>query len=571
MGADTGFWARCGAGKFGAARTLRAASKALIVMTVLVALGLGPSGVLQAAAASAKGIDVSEFQGTINWSQVATSGITFAYIRAGDGTNVLDSRFQGNWSGARTSNITRGAYWYFEPSMNPAVQADMLLQQLQAVGFLQGDLVPAIDVETTNGLPGATVAANLQTMAGIVGGALGAAPAIYASPAWWDDYVSSSAFTANPLWVANWCGSCAAPAVPAGDWGGHGWAVWQYTSAGSVAGISGRVDLDQGGGPTSFPFYEPFRPAVGPVATAPAPDGTVFLYWQDPTNDHVVEGWYSRGNWNGPADLTVGQFAGAAPTYSAPAVAVTPDDTLDSVYWEGPGDHLYEAWFAGGRWNGPVDLSATLFQGAGTLGSAPTVAVTADGSTQLVFWRGVDGHLYEAWYCAGSWHGPVDWTNSAFGATALLASAPSVTVSPNGSSFVYWAGSDGHLREAWWAGGRWNGPADLTSGPLAGAGALASSPSATSTPNTSSQAVYWRAASGDLVEAWWDGMHWNGPADLTKSQFGGAAPLVSAPAAAVTPDSSQQLVFWQGPNQHLWEAWWASGRWNGPVDFTAGG
>jgi hypothetical protein len=81
--------------------------------------------------------------------------------------------------------------------------------------------------------------------------------------------------------------------------------------------------------------------------------------------------------------------------------------------------------------------------------------------------------------------------------------------------------------------------------------------------------VYWQGAAGHLDEAWWAGARWNGPLDLTSAFFGGADPLTSAPSAAVTPDGGTQLVFWQGPGQSLWEAWY-TGRWNGPVDFSAG-
>lgn len=530
---------------------------------------MGVSSPLRAAAGNLQGIDVSQYQGGISWSQVAASGISFAYIRAGDGASYDDPNFQTNWKGARGAGVIRGAYLYFEPSEDPTAQANLLLKQLSAVGFLQGDLVPAIDVETTNGLPPATVAANLQTTVSVVSRAIGALPAIYTSPQWWDSNVASSALTADPLWVANWCGSCAGPSMPASNWGGHGWAIWQYSDAGSVPGIAGSVDLDQTGGASPFPYYEPFRPYVGAVSTTVTPDGTQLLFWQDPSNDHVVEGWYSGGNWNGPADLTVGQFNGATPAYSAPAIAVTPDDTQQLVFWQGPYDHLFEAWWAGGRWNGPLDLSQQL-AGTPVLANAPTATLTTDGSTQLVFWRGIDNHLYEAWYAGGKWNGPADWT-LVLGAGAQPASAPSVSVTPDGSSqLVFWSGANGDLYEAWWAQARWNGPVDWSSGPLAGA-RLASAPSAAVTPDNSSQLVFWRAANGDLQEAWFAGGRWNGPADWTAGPFAGNAPLTSAPSVTVTNDNTQQLVFWQGANDNLWEAWWAGGRWNGPVDWTLGG
>lgn len=542
-----------------------------ILLALAAAVTAGVSQPHRVAAQVQQGIDVSEYQGSIDWQQVGASGKSFAYIRAGDGSSYDDPDFQSNWNGARAAGITRGAYLFFEPSMDPGAQAGLLEQQLRSVHFVQGDLTPAIDVETTDGEPASTVVANLQTAVSDLGSYLGVLPVIYTSPDWWDNTIGSSAFTKDPLWVADWCGSCSSPSLPASGWGGNGWSAWQYSDAGSVPGIQGSVDLDQGGD-SPLPYWEPFRPQVGALGATVTPDGTQLLFWQEPGNYHLLEGWYSGGDWNGPADLTVGQFGGAAPIYSAPAVAVTPDDTQQLVFWQGWADHLYEAWFAGARWNGPVDLTASAFGGVDPLANAPTVAVTPDGSTELVFWRGVDGHLYEAWYAGGHWNGPADWTAGALGSAAAPASSPSVTVTPDGSSqLVFWQDTNGHLSEAWWAGGRWNGPADWTSDALGGGALLSSSPGVAVTPDGSSQVVFWSDADGHLWEAWWAGGRWNGPADWTAWRFGNQGLLTAAPAVAVTPDGSSQLVFWQGAGENLWEAWWAGGRWNGPSDWTLGG
>jgi hypothetical protein len=59
------------------------------------------------------------------------------------------------------------------------------------------------------------------------------------------------------------------------------------------------------------------------------------------------------------------------------------------------------------------------------------------------------------------------------------------------------------------------------------------------------------------------------PKPIIGSVFRGAGPLTSPPSAAVLPDGSQQLVFWQSAGQTLWEAWF-EGSWNGPADLSAG-
>src|SRR3954466_14515605 len=69
-----------------------------------------------------KGIDVSVYQGTINWTAVKNDGVKYAVIRVSDGLNSIDSKFAANWSGAKTAGIKRGAYQFFRPSQDPIAQ-----------------------------------------------------------------------------------------------------------------------------------------------------------------------------------------------------------------------------------------------------------------------------------------------------------------------------------------------------------------------------------------------------------------------------------------------------------------
>ncbi len=318
---------------------------------------------------------------------------------------------------------------------------------------------------------------------------------------------------------------------------------------------------------TKYPAFKP--KGVGAPSVTVLPDGSQQLvFWKGFAN-HLFEGWYSGGYWHGPLDLT-SVLGPSATLASAPNLAVTPDGNTQTVFWAGTGGHLFEAWWATARWNGPVDLTAAALGPSGVLASSPSVAMTPDGSTQAVFWKGPGAHLYEAWWAGGRWNGPADLTAGAFGGSGLMNSAPSVVVTRDGSSqLVYWAGPAGHLYEAWWAAGRWNGPADIAAAALGSAATLGSAPSVTVTPDGTSQLVFWSAPGGALLEAWWAGGRWNGPANWTSWAFGGLGPLSSGPSATVLPNGSQQLVFWQGPSETLWEAWYA-GRWYGPANLSAG-
>jgi GH25 family lysozyme M1 (1,4-beta-N-acetylmuramidase) len=223
------------------------------LLTVAAAGGLA-SAVTAHASSVEQGLDVSSYQGSINWSQVAGAGYSFAYIRAVEETNAYpDPDFQQNWNGAMANGVKPGAYLFFNASLDPNAEANALIDRLHSVPFARGSLVPVIDVEkegTQNvGVPVATAISNLHTIVNDVQAATGVLPGIYTSPLWWDGYIGSSDFTSDPLWVAHYCSpqgsSC--PLVPANNWGGFGYQAWQYCGGcGSVPGISGGVDLDQG-------------------------------------------------------------------------------------------------------------------------------------------------------------------------------------------------------------------------------------------------------------------------------------------------------------------------------------
>jgi len=299
---------------------------------------------------------------------------------------------------------------------------------------------------------------------------------------------------------------------------------------------------------------------LGTLASAPTATitstGEQVLYWQNSGGDLASAVW--NGAWNGPADLSA-MWANAGLLGSAPAVALTPDGATQLTFWRATNGHLLEAWYTG-RWNGPIDLTAR-WPGAPLLASAPSVAVTPDGRTQLVFWQGTDGHFWEAWY-TGVWNGPVDWT-ARWGGTFTLGSAPSVWVSPDGGQqTVFWRGTEGHLWEAWYA-GSWSGPVDW-SARWAGTPLLASAPSAAVTADGAQQLVYWQDTRGHLQEAWYANS-WNGPSDWSTS-WNTAALLNSAPSVAVSANGDQ-AIFWQGANGHLWETWWGGAR-STPVDWA---
>jgi len=187
-----------------------------------------------------EGIDVSYYQGTIDWGAVAGAGIRFAIVRVSDGTGFDDPQFAANWSGARAAGLYRGVYQFFRPRQDPVAQADIVVAAVGRLG--PGDLPAVCDVEAPMpGVSPAEYARVLRLWVYRVTAGTGRPPIIYTGRYYWDPYVASSAFNTLPLWHAQYTGA-ACPNIN-DRW--SDWAMWQYTSVGRVAGITGNVDRDR--------------------------------------------------------------------------------------------------------------------------------------------------------------------------------------------------------------------------------------------------------------------------------------------------------------------------------------
>ena len=187
-------------------------------------------------ASTVQGIDVSEFQGTINWAAVKSSGHQFAFIRVSDGT-YQDPKFATNWAGAKAAGVLRGAYQFFRASDDPVTIADQFLARMGTLGA--GDLPPTLDVEVTDGQSATTIRTRMEAWLAHVEQKTGRIPFIYVSPGFWPNLGSPNE-SHYRLWVANWGVTC--PNTPTG-W--SSWQMWQKADNGSVSGISGAVDTDE--------------------------------------------------------------------------------------------------------------------------------------------------------------------------------------------------------------------------------------------------------------------------------------------------------------------------------------
>jgi GH25 family lysozyme M1 (1,4-beta-N-acetylmuramidase) len=195
-----------------------------------------------------EGIDVSHWQGTIDWTKVRAAGKKFVFIKASENTSFVDSKYATNRANAKAAGLLVGAYHFAQPGTgaNDAVaEADHFVNTAR---IRSGDLIPILDLEVTNGMGTTALQAWTRSFLTRVYDRTGVRAGIYVSPSFWSGNMGNSSwFAANGykvLWVAHWT-TASGPSVPAGNWGGHGWTFWQYTSSGTVAGISGRVDLNR--------------------------------------------------------------------------------------------------------------------------------------------------------------------------------------------------------------------------------------------------------------------------------------------------------------------------------------
>ncbi|MFD1674409.1 glycoside hydrolase family 25 protein [Alicyclobacillus fodiniaquatilis] len=187
----------------------------------------------------ALGIDVSAYQGNINWEQVAQANISFAFIKATEGSNITDSKFPTNFPAAKAAGLLRGVYCYARPGQSSAaIQANYFINTMKSNGGF-GELPPVLDVEDNGGLTNAALATWIKDWVDLVASAAGKKPMIYTYPNFADTYLEPTLASSIPVWIANYDVS-----QPANAAGWTSWTFWQYSDTGSIPGINGNVDLD---------------------------------------------------------------------------------------------------------------------------------------------------------------------------------------------------------------------------------------------------------------------------------------------------------------------------------------
>lgn len=186
-----------------------------------------------------RGIDVSHHQGDIDWERVAGDGITFAYLKATEGSGYGDPRFADHWNAASRAGLRVGGYHYFTLCSDPLPQATHFATTLAAAPDPPGvrPLPPVVDLELIGNcdpspVP-ATMEAAVRAFLAEVERRMGRSVVVYTHP----DFDARYGFVDDldrRRWVRR-----PGDTPPTGDW----W-MWQRSDDARVDGIDGPVDLD---------------------------------------------------------------------------------------------------------------------------------------------------------------------------------------------------------------------------------------------------------------------------------------------------------------------------------------
>ncbi|WP_284163486.1 GH25 family lysozyme [Frigidibacter sp. SD6-1] len=186
------------------------------------------------------GVDVSRYQGDVDWFRAAGAGVRFAFIKATEGGDLADPQFQAHWYGAAQAGIPRGAYHFYYFCRTGAEQAAWFIQHAPREA---GTLPPVLDIEWTRSYncpqrPDAeAVRAEAAAFLAIVHAYYGRTPIIYTTVDFWEE---------NEMWRLQgyefWLRSVAGH--PSHVYDGHHWSFWQYTGTGLAPGFRGEVDLN---------------------------------------------------------------------------------------------------------------------------------------------------------------------------------------------------------------------------------------------------------------------------------------------------------------------------------------
>lgn len=184
------------------------------------------------------GIDISHYQGNINWKELERSRterfpLHFIFMKATEGEGLDDKTFAGNFELARKHGFIRGAYHFYSPKASASRQADFFIRNVR---LKQGDLPPVLDIEVKGKRSKRELQDSLKVWLRKVEKHYSVKPILYTSYKFKMDYLNDPFFNSYPYWIAHYY-------VDSVRYEGK-WHFWQHTDAGTVPGIRENVDLN---------------------------------------------------------------------------------------------------------------------------------------------------------------------------------------------------------------------------------------------------------------------------------------------------------------------------------------
>ena len=181
-----------------------------------------------------RGVDVSAYQGTIDWKKLSEQDIQFAYIKATEGSSFVDEKFQENYKNAQETDLKIGAYHFFSYDSEGATQAENFINNVEKIDNM---LPPVIDVEfygeyEKNNPDKEKTQEQLRILIDKIKENYEVSPIIYATNESYELYIANN-FEDCEIWIRDIIKS---PDLP----DNREWTFWQYTNREILDGYQGE-------------------------------------------------------------------------------------------------------------------------------------------------------------------------------------------------------------------------------------------------------------------------------------------------------------------------------------------
>lgn len=187
------------------------------------------------------GIDVSHYQDQINWKQlsdmnVQNDSVEFVYIKATEGTSLVDEQMKSNIQGANKFGVMAGFYHFFRPGISAEKQADYFVDNAYQYNY---QLLPVLDVEINTELSKTALNDSVQVFLNHIEKRIDERPLIYTNANFYNDYFEAEEWCKNEyFWIAQYAADCELMQL-------ENVLLWQFSDKGTVSGINERVDLNK--------------------------------------------------------------------------------------------------------------------------------------------------------------------------------------------------------------------------------------------------------------------------------------------------------------------------------------